>query len=326
MSSVERIGISILGCGRMAARHARVLDRLGHVSLSFASRSRSRAVALASRHPGSAVFDSYADAVAWPGTQVVLIATPPDSHRRLAEAALASGRHVVVEKPAFLTSADVDVAAAAAATAGRQVLVAENYHYKPLVATLRRLLEDEVVGQLRLIQINAAKWQASPEWLGRGALEDAGALFEGGVHWIHLLAGLGPDVVTVHGFRSGPHHGVERSMTVVAEYRGGATGVLFHSWDVRSPLRGLRMSHMYGTEGTIGFESNGLFVRVSGRRSRLLFPGFRDLAGYRAMWTDFLASIRGGGSPRMTLALARRDLELIERAYRGVAIDTGREV
>lgn len=323
MPSPERISVAVLGCGRIAARHARLLGGLGHVGLGFASRSRDRAVSLARRHRGAIVFNSYADAVSWPGTNVVLIATPPDSHKSLALAALDGGRHVVVEKPAFLTPADVDQVAAAAAAAGRQVLVAENYHYKPLLATLRRLLEDEVVGQVRLVRIDAAKWQASPDWLGHGALVGLGALFEGGVHWIHLLAGLGPEITAVHGFRAGSDDGPERSMTVVAEYRGGATGVLFHSWEVRSPLRGLRLSHIYGTDGTIGFESNGLFVRVSGRRSRLLFPGFRDLGGYRAMWADFLEAIRRGRSPRMTMALARRDLALIEQAYQGTLIGSG---
>ena len=326
MPSPERITIAVLGCGRIAARHARMLGRLRHVNLAFASRSRDRARALAQRHPGSTVFDSYAEAMSSTGTDAVLIATPPDSHKSLALAALSCGRHVIVEKPAFLAAADVDEVARAAAAADRQVMVAENYHYKPLLGTLRRLLENEVVGEVRLIQIDAAKWQRSPDWLGHGAMEGLGALFEGGVHWIHLLAGLGPEITAVRGFRAGPEHEPERSMTVVAQYREGATGVLFHSWEIRSPLRGLRLSHIYGTDGTIGFESNGLFVRVSGRRSRLLFPGLRDIAGYGTMWADFLDAIRRGQPPRMTMALARRDLELIEQAYQGAPVGAGSEI
>ena len=242
--------------------------------------------------------------------------TPPDSHRRLALAALAHGRHVIVEKPAFLAATDVDDVERAAESAGRHVLVAENYHYKPLLGTLRRLVESAVVGEVRLVQIDAAKWQQSPVWLGHGAMNGLGALFEGGVHWIHLLAGLGLEIDTVRGIRSVSDKGPERTMTVVVEYREGATGVLFHSWEIRSPLHGLRLSHIYGTHGTIGFESNGLFVRVSGRRSRLILPGLRDISGHRAMWDDFLDVIRHHHEPRMTLALARRDLELVEAAYR----------
>ncbi|MEO8452401.1 MAG: Gfo/Idh/MocA family oxidoreductase [Gemmatimonadota bacterium] len=325
MPSPERITIAVLGCGRIATRHARILGSFEGVRLAFASRSSDRARALARQYQGSVVFDSYDEAMAAPETDVILVTTPPDSHRSLALAAFAHDRHVIVEKPAFLTATDVDDVERAAAAAERQVLVAENYHYKPLLGTLRQLLESGVVGEVRLVRIDAAKWQETPAWLGHGAMEGLGALFEGGIHWLHLLAGLGLEIETVRGFCPVPPNGPERTMTVVAEYREGATGVLFHSWEIRSPLRGLRLSHIYGTRGTIGFESNGLFVRVSGRRSRLIFPGLRDITGHRAMWNDFLDAISHHREPRMTLALARRDLELVESAYRSALAHAGTE-
>jgi predicted dehydrogenase len=41
----------------------------------------------------------------------------------------------------------------------------------------------------------------------------------------------------------------------------------------------------------------------------------RDLAGYRAMFTDFVRAWRDGTEPELTFARARRDLELVEAAY-----------
>ena len=92
-----------------------------------------------------------------------------------------------------------------------------------------------------------------------------------------------------------------------------------YSWDVASPLRGLRISRVYGTRGSIAFESNGIFVAVSGERTRLTFPGLRDINGNRAMWTDFLDVIRTGREPVMTSRRAQRGLELVETAYRTAA-------
>ncbi|HET6837607.1 MAG TPA: hypothetical protein VFH24_06155, partial [Gemmatimonadales bacterium] len=63
---------------------------------------------------------------------------------------------------------------------------------------------------------------------------------------------------------------------------------------------------------------NGLFVLIHGRHSRLVVPSFRDIGGYRAMFADFIACLSGGQQPRMTLAQARRDLELVEAAYRSL--------
>jgi predicted dehydrogenase len=108
-------------------------------------------------------------------------------------------------------------------------------------------------------------------------------------------------------------------MLLVVQYRGGGVGTLAHSWDVASPLRGLRISRIYGTTGSVAFESNGIFVAVSGPRRRLVFPGLRDINGNRAMWTDFIEVIRTGREPVMTARRAQRGLELVETAYRTAA-------
>ena len=52
-----------------------------------------------------------------------------------------------------------------------------------------------------------------------------------------------------------------------------------------------------------------------GTKTRFYIPRLRDLAGYRAMWTDSVRALTTGESPRMTVAQARRDLELVEQAY-----------
>ena len=76
-----------------------------------------------------------------------------------------------------------------------------------------------------------------------------------------------------------------------------------------------RISRIWGREGSITFESNGIFVFVRGRRKRLLFPGLRDIAGYGAMFDDFLRSMRDDDKPAYDLELAERDLRLVEQAY-----------
>ena len=104
------------------------------------------------------------------------------------------------------------------------------------------------------------------------------------------------------------------------EYEQGVVASLSYSWEVPSLPGGLRLSRIYGTEGSAAFESNGVFFATVGRRRGFSFPGLRDLLGYKAMFADFLASLRGGTSPRFGLADARRDVELVEEAYRSAGI------
>lgn len=309
------LSIAFLGCGRIAGRHAGLLRRMPGVRTWFASRDPARAEAFRARHGGSGSFPSYEAALADPTIDAALVLTPPDSHHHLAVQALESGKDVIVEKPAFLGTTEADHVAAVASRTGHQVLVAENYHYRPLLRVVRERIAGGAIGDLRLVQIDAVKAQRDPPWLDRPGMR--GALWEGGIHWLHFLAMLGPELRAIGGLVAGDP-ARERTTLVTAEFAGGAVGSLAYSWEVPSPLKGIRMSHCYGTAGVLAFETQGLFVRINGRRTRLLFPGFRDIGGTRAMWTDFVAALRGERAPSMTLALARRDLALVEACHRPV--------
>lgn len=309
-----------LGCGQATDTHSRTLRKLDPaVERFFASRDPARARERAERHGGADAFGSYEAALADPRPDAAVVATPPDSHRALAEAALRAGKHVVVEKPPFLDTSDFDAVAALATRTGRRVLVAENYFYKPLAGALRRLLAEGAVGEPRLVLVNAVKRQAVEGWRDDPERAGGGALFEGGIHWVALLGSLGLEVRRAWASMAPRSGRNDRSALLALEYAGGAAASLAYSWEVPSPLRGLRLSRIHGTGGTVFFESNGLFALAWGERKRLVLPGLRDIAGYRAMWADFLRVLRDGGEPALCLDRARRDLELVEAAYRSAA-------
>ena len=281
----------------------------------YASRNPEKAAELERRFRGAGSYGGYEAALADGRIDVAFVATPPSSHLELTLRALRSGKHVIVEKPAFLRAADFDQVEAVQAETGRRVLVAENYCYKPLAACLRSIVASGEIGDVRFVHVNALKKQECAGWRNDPGETGGGALFEGGIHWIDLIANLGPKVRSSRGFRCGDRQGLDRSMVVVLDYEGGGVGTLFHSWEIGSPLRGLRVSRIYGTAGSVAFESNGILVAVHGRKDRLLVPGLRDIAGHRAMFRDFLAVLATGREPLMTLARARQDLELVESAY-----------
>jgi predicted dehydrogenase len=308
-----------LGCGHIARAHAKRLRRHeADLSLGFASRDPAKAEQFA-RELGGTAYGSYEAAMTAPDVDIVAVVTPPSSHLPLALAALEAGKHVVLEKPPLPRAADFDAVGAAATKAGKRVFVAENYRYKPLLNRLRRLLDDKVVGDVLFVQINAIKKQTAAEGDWRDDPETAlgGALYEGGIHWIDFMASLGLTVRRVAGSRPKLAAGnrVERSMLVTFEYEEGAVGTLAYSWEVPSTAKGLRLSKIYGRAGTITFETNGLWVFAHGTKTRIYVPGLRDLAGYRAMWADFVRAWKTGEEPVMTFAQARRDLELVEAAY-----------
>jgi predicted dehydrogenase len=111
-------------------------------------------------------------------------------------------------------------------------------------------------------------------------------------------------------------------MMVALRYDNGAVGAIYYSREIPSLFRGLRVSKLFGREGVITFESNGAFVVARGRGlPRLLFPGFRDIRGYQAMYRDFVGAVRAGRQPEMSLERAIADQRLMDQIHE--TADTG---
>jgi predicted dehydrogenase len=317
----RKMRLCFLGCGRVAESHGRTARSFApRLECSFASRSGEKARAFADRCGGTRAFDGYRAAIESADVDAVAVVTPPDSHLEWTLAALDAGKDVLLEKPPVLRSTDFDAIDRASARSGRFVLVAENYHYKPLVRRIREALASGAIGEPLFFHLNAVKRQRTSGWRDDPAIAGGGALFEGGVHWVNFASSLGYTIGKVNAVRPGRAAGVERSMALLLEYTEGPACLLSYSWEVASPLKGLRVSRIYGREGSIAFESNGLLLATSGHRWRLVVPSLGDIQGYRGMFADFLDAWETRRPPRMTLAHARRDLEVIEEAYRDAGV------
>ncbi len=323
LNSERRVGVLLLGCGWASRIHSRTLAKLGGIELFYASRDRTRAEALRLRYRGRRAFGSYAAGLAHRDVDVAIVATPTSTHYELATRALNAQKNVIVEKPAFMSSAELDRVRSVADANGRRVFVAENYYYKPIAEQLRRIITGEELGAVRFIILNATRRQCWDGWRGDAALSGGGAFFEAGVHWINLASNLGLEVSTVRAERVGALTGPDRSSLVTIRYMNGAVGALAHSWELQAPLGGLRLSKVQGTHGAVTFESNGLGYVQTGRKRRFWLPLSGDPLGYRAMMQDFLQAIRGATGAHFTLEMARKDLTLLEAAdasMRGVEI------
>ena len=319
--------IVFLGCGFITGVHSRHLRRLRHLFIpGYASRDRSKAEAFERQHGGRGVYGDYASAIADPSVDALVVAVPPKWHLELTLQALAAGKHVLVEKPAFPTLADYGTVAAARDRAGRVVLVGENDHYKPLAVYLRRQLASGVIGDLVFGSFTtiAHRLKTADDWRNDETVAGGDAFFEEGIHWLHLAGSLGPSITHIRGFRPAPGgEGPDRrakSMLVAFDYDNGAVGTVLYSREVPSLFKGLRLSKLFGRRGVISFESNGALVLTRGEGlPRVTCPGLRDIRGYQAMYRDFAASIDGGRQPEMSLERAAADHRLMAEVYGSLA-------
>jgi predicted dehydrogenase len=323
MAVTSPLRLAFLGCGfitRVHSRHVRTLG--GRIVCSYASRDRDKADDYCRRFGGAGSYGDYRAAIADPAIDAVVVAVPPSFHLELTLEALAAGKHVLVEKPAFPTTADYLAVREARDRARRVVLVGENDHYKPLAICLRRLLAEDAIGDMVFGHFSTIvrRLKSEDDWRNDEAMAGGDAFFEEGIHWLHLAGSLGPVITSIQGYRPEPsRQGPDRrakSMLVAFRYDNGAVGSLYYSREIPSLLRGLRLSKLYGREAVVTFESNGLFVLVRGRGvPRLLFPGFRDIRGYQAMYRDFAGAIRDGRAPEMSLERAIDDQRLMDQIH-----------
>ncbi len=315
--------MAFLGCGAITAVHSRNLRQFrDKINLSYASRELLKAEEFRKRYSGQQSYGNYISAIDDPEVDAVVIAVPPRFHLELSLRALESGKHVLVEKPAYLTLADYEKVIESRNRAKRTVLVAENDHYKPLAVCLRQLLRNDTIGELLFAHFTTLvkKLKSGNDWRNDESLAGGDAFFEEGIHWLHLANSLGPTISSAHGYRpsvspSGPDTRA-KSMLVAFRYDNGAVGSLYYSREVPSLLRGLRLSKLFGRDGIITFESNGLFLLVRGLGfPELLFPGFKDIRGYQAMYQDFLLAISENRAPEMSLEVAMADQRLMDQIY-----------
>jgi predicted dehydrogenase len=320
------VRIVFLGCGFITGVHSRHLKSIPEIVRRYASRDRARADEFCRRFGGEQIYPGYDDAIADPAVDAVVVAVPPRFHLDLTLKALRAGKHVLVEKPAFLTMADYETVQDERDRAKRVVLVGENDHYKPLAVRLRQLLADGAIGEMvfgHFVTI-VRRLKTAGDWRNDEEMAGGDAFFEEGIHWLHIAGSLGPKITAIQGYRpeptatnDDPHDRRAKSMLVAFRYDNGAVGALYYSREVPSLFRGLRVSKLFGRKGVISFESNGTAIFVRGRGlPRVILPGVRDIRGYQAMYRDFLTAIREGRAPEMSLERAMEDQRLMDQVYR----------
>ncbi len=320
--SNERIHVVIHGCGAIAKKHASVLRGFPKDSdVSFSSRDGDKAQRYRDRWRGLKAYGGLESALEDPAVDVVLLCTPHHTHAPLAEACLRAGKRVIVEKPLALTFGEGSRLVASAESKGLLLTVAENYHYRPGLLKLEEWIARGMVGDLQLIRIHKLHRRKADlvDWRVDAASMGGGALIDGGIHWVNVLNTLAGPVADVMA-QSFPDLGAGRAemgLSVLSKSERGVVGQLNYSW-IHSDYSDLKFFAVYGTKGTVYVNHTFLFLHYHGRSGRRWWVGLRDALGFRAMWEDFLKSIRDGTSPRMTARKALEDVRFVEKAYRSM--------
>jgi predicted dehydrogenase len=194
-------GVAIIGCGLIGRQRSRALGPARLVAC--ADKVFERAQSLAVGFPEAQAVGRWQDAIEHPDVNIVIVATTNDCLAEISLAAVETGRHVLVEKPAGRRSAEIEPVITAARQADRFVRVGFNHRYHPALRKARELFETGALGDIMFVRGRYGhggrigydkEWRADPELSGGGETIDQG------VHLIDLARWFLGDFSEVTGF------------------------------------------------------------------------------------------------------------------------------
>jgi predicted dehydrogenase len=156
--------VAVIGTGRWGRQLIRVLGDLGVLVLACNRGSVEGQAWVRSAYPSVRVSSSAADAIDDPSIDCVVIATSIPSHASLAVAALAAGKHVFVEKPLAMTSADAWRVVEAADRADRRLFVGHTFLYDAGFERLHGLLAHDPVREASFVWLKYGTFDEPLIW------------------------------------------------------------------------------------------------------------------------------------------------------------------
>jgi len=274
MSKEHKIAFGIVGCGRIAQRHAEHISRIG-VLVAVCDTVPQKAEELAKNY-GAKAYHSLDDMLdGETRLEVISICSPNGLHAEHCIRSLRAGCNVLCEKPMAISVYDCGEMIKEAEKANRRLFIVKQNRFNPPVAAVKKIIEEGRLGKLYSVQLNCY-WNRNPEyyegsWKGTRDL-DGGTLYTQFSHFIDLLYWIVGDVKQVHAYTRNAHHqGIiefEDQGVVILEFYNAVIGSIHYTVN----------SHEKNMEGSLTIFGEKGTVKIGGQYLNEL--EYQDIEGY----------------------------------------------
>ncbi len=323
----------ILGCGMIASTHAAAIRQIPEAQLvGAADVSRENAARFAEKN-GIRVYDTFEDMLRAPEIDVVCICTPSRYHAANAIKALEHQKHVVLEKPMALNTAEADLVVEAACRNQCLLTVISQLRFSEDVLRIRKLMEENAFGNISFISLRMQYWR-SPEyfsassWRGRKDFEGGGALMNQGIHGIDLLQYIAGQPRVLKGKITTRSHAVEVEDTAAAllAFENGALGTVEASTCTYPGFP--RQLEIHGDKGYVVLRENKIRKLLTETESidcsreaeqnvnTYSVPEFSDCTMHARQIANLIHAVQGREALVMDAAEGKKSIQIIEDIYR----------
>jgi len=337
------LGVGVVGCGLIGKRRAREAAASAHSRLVAASDARPESASETVAEFGGRAVADWHDIVAAPDVDVVIVATPNGFLAEVALAALAAGKHVLLEKPMGRNVAEARAIADAAHAARRLVKVGFNHRYHPAIARAHERFALGDIGPLINLRVrygHGGRPGYEKEWRGNFELAGGGELTDQGVHaldLVHWFAGLPTHLFAMTQTAVWPIAPLEDNGFALLRFDGARIASVHTTWTQWKNLFSLEIFGergaliVEGLGGSYGVETLTVHERaMQGGAPRTHVEAFEGPdASWTLEWADFTAALLEGkpyhGGPRDGLAVMAmlRDLYASAQSLQAVQFNAG---
>ena len=251
----KKVKFGIIGCGRIANRHAEHIKRLGQL-IAVYDIDLEKGKEFALRH--QTIFCSNInELLEMKEIDVISVCSPNGLHAKHSIDSLNCGFHVLCEKPLALSLSDCGEMLKAAERNNKRLFVIKQNRFNPPVSAVKKAIDNNVFGKICSVQLSCF-WNRNPDyynnsWKGTLTL-DGGTLFTQFSHFIDLLYWMFGDVNRVFALTNNfGHNGVidfEDTGVVALEFLSGAIGTI--NYTVNSYEKNMEGSlTIFGEKGTV---------------------------------------------------------------------------
>lgn len=333
---------ALVGCGRIAKRHAELLSGVvdGAKLIAVCDANEAKAKSFSKTY-GVDWFTDMDEMMKSAKPDIVSVLTPSGMHSNHVIQLSKFGKHIVVEKPMALTLNDADKMISACDENGSRLFVVKQNRFNVPVLKLREALKENrfgklIMGTVRVRWCRPQSYYDQDSWRGTWAL-DGGVLTNQASHHVDLLEWMMGEVESVYAVSSTALANIETEDTAIAvlKFRSGALGCIEATTATRpKDLEG--SISILGEKGTVeiaGFAVNQMktwqFTDQTPEDDDVMDKysvnppnvyGF----GHQAYYEHVLDCLQNGKQQLVDGLGGRRSIELISAIYESV--ETGKEV
>ena len=283
------VRLALVGLGYWGpnlARNLAILDDAELVALCDANEERLRRIGR--QYPSARLVPSFEDVLADDAIDAVVVATPVDTHFDLCRAALAAGKHVMVEKPLATSSAECETLIELAAAQGRTLMVGHVFVYNAAVNKVKEYIDAGEIGEVYYVysqRLNLGQVRHDVNAMWNFAPHDLSIM----CHWF----GTEPTNLTARG-HSYIQPGIEDVVFLSMEFPEGILASVHISW--LDPLKVRRMT-IVGSEKMVVYDDVSADAKVTvydrGVTKKLIDQTEASLGSYRT-YGEFQLLLRAG--------------------------------